>query len=212
MFLLVGGEELRHAVCRQLVHVAGLTGVAIGVVDGAERFFAFGVCAVPQFAHVLCVAVDVCEEGFESAHVFDCCRVAAADCAVPFVIYESGAVAAHADGDGHVIEVADVFGGGGLRVSEGVRRSLYSGEGVSVALSVVARDGSSVVLDDEGVRRVLRGRPVASSWDVDSVLGSFESSFDRRAGEWVAGAGEVVLPPSGWDDWMEPVVGDDDDE
>lgn len=39
-------------------------------------------------------------------------------------------------------------GGGGLRVSEGVRRSLYSGEGVSVALSVVARDGSSVVLDD----------------------------------------------------------------
>lgn len=110
MFLLVGGEELRHAVCRHLVHVAGLTDVAIGVVDGAERFFAFGVCAVPQFAHVLCVAVDVCEEGFESAHVFDCCRVAAADCAVPFVIYESGAVAAHADGDGHVIEVADVFG------------------------------------------------------------------------------------------------------
>lgn len=109
-------------------------------------------------------------------------------------------------------ESSDGYGGGGLRVSEGVRRSLYSGEGVSVALSVVARDGSSVVLDDEGVRRVLRGRPVASSWDVDSVLGSFESSFDRRAGEWVAGAGEVVLPPSGWDDWMEPVVGDDDDE
>lgn len=62
-------------------------------------------------------------------------------------------------------------GGGVLRVSEGVRRSLYSGEGVSVALSVVARDGSSVVLDDGDVRRVLRGRPVASEWDVDSVLG-----------------------------------------
>ena len=41
-----------------------------------------------------------------------------------------------------------------------------------MALSVVARDGSSVVLDDDGVRRVLRGRPVASEWDVDSVLGS----------------------------------------
>ena len=109
-------------------------------------------------------------------------------------------------------ESSDGYGGGGLRVSEGVRRSLYSGEGVSVSLSVVALDGSSVVLDDDNVRRVLRGRPVASSWDVDSVLGSFESSFDRRAGEWMAGAGDVVLPPSGWDDWMEPVVCDDDEE
>ena len=108
-------------------------------------------------------------------------------------------------------ESADGYSGGGLRVSEGVRRSLYSGEGVSVALSVVARDGLSVVLDDEGVRRVLRGRPVASEWDVDSVLGSFESSLDRRAGEWAAGAGDVVLPPSGWDDDMVPVVGDDDE-
>lgn len=68
-------------------------------------------------------------------------------------------------------ESSDGYGGGVLRVSEGVRRSLYSGEGVSVALSVVARDGSSVVLDDDDVRRVLRGRPVASEWDVDSVLG-----------------------------------------
>ena len=109
-------------------------------------------------------------------------------------------------------ESSDGDGGGGLRVSEGVRRSLYSGEGVSVSLSVVARDGSSVVLDEDDVRRVLRGRPVASEWDVDSVLGSFESSFDRRAGEWVAGAGEVVLPPSGWDGWMEPVAGDEGDE
>lgn len=108
-------------------------------------------------------------------------------------------------------ESSDGYGGGGLRVSEGVRRSLYSGEGVSVALSVVARDGSSVVLDDEGVRRVLRGRPVASEWDVDAVLRSFESSFDRRAGEWAAGAGDVVLPPSGWDDDMEPFVDDEDE-
>ena len=108
-------------------------------------------------------------------------------------------------------ESSDGYGGGGLRVSEGVRRSLYSGEGVSVALSVVARDGSSVVLDEDDVRRVLRGRPVASEWDVDAVFRSFESSLDRRAGEWAAGAGDVVLPPSGWDDWMEPVVGDDDE-
>ena len=77
-------------------------------------------------------------------------------------------------------ESADGCSGGGLRVSGGVRRSLYSGGGVSVSLSVVARDGSSVVLDDDGVRRVLRGRPVVSSWDVDLVLGLFELSFDRR--------------------------------
>lgn len=109
-------------------------------------------------------------------------------------------------------ESADGYSGGGLRVSVGVRRSLYSGEGVSVSLSVVARDGSSVVLDDAGVRRVLRGRPTASEWDVDAVFGSFESSFDRRAGEWAAGAGDVVLPPSGSDDWMEPFVDDDEDE
>lgn len=103
-------------------------------------------------------------------------------------------------------------GGGGLRVGEGVRRSLYSGGGVGVALSVVACDGSSVVLGDGVVRRVLRGRPVASSWGVDSVLGLFESSFGRGAGEWVSGAGEVVLPPSGWGDWVEPVAGDEGDE
>ena len=109
-------------------------------------------------------------------------------------------------------ESADGYSGGGLRVSEGVRRSLYSGKGVSVSLSVVARDGSSVVLGEDDVRRVLRGRPTASEWDVDAVFGSFESSFDRRAGEWAAGAGDVVLPPSGWDDDMEPFVDDDEDE
>ena len=108
-------------------------------------------------------------------------------------------------------ESSDGYGGGGLRVGEGVRRSLYSGEGVSVSLSVVARDGSSVVLDDDDVRRVLRGRPVASEWDVDSVFRSFESSLDRRAGGWAVGAGDVVLPPSGWDDDMVPVVDDEDE-
>lgn len=109
-------------------------------------------------------------------------------------------------------ESSDGNSGGGLRVSEGVRRSLYSGEGVSVRLSAVGRDGSSVVLGDEGVRRVLRGRPTASEWDVNALFGSFESSFDRRAGEWAAGAGDVVLPPSGWDDDMEPFVDDEGDE
>lgn len=109
-------------------------------------------------------------------------------------------------------ESADGNSGGGLRVSEGVRRSLYSSEGVSVSLSVVARDGSSVVLGEDDVRRVLRGRPVASEWDVDALFGSFEASFDRRAGEWMSGAGDVVLPPSGSDDLMEPFVDDDEDE
>ena len=112
---------------------------------------------------------------------------------------------------GCVVRVAAVTVAAGCVLGEGVRRSLYSGEGVSVALSVVARDGSSVVLDEDDVRRVLRGRPVASSWDVDSVLRSFESSLDRRAGEWAAGAGDVVLPPSGWDDELTPFVGDDDE-
>lgn len=109
-------------------------------------------------------------------------------------------------------ESADGNSGGGLRVSEGVRRSLYSGEGLSVSLSVVARDGSSVVLDDADVRRIVRGGPVAPEWAVDALFGSFESSFDRRAGTWAADAGDVVLPPSGWDDWMEPIVDEGEDE
>ena len=108
-------------------------------------------------------------------------------------------------------ESSDGYGGGGLRVSEGVRRSLYSGEGVSVALSVVARDGSRVTLGDAGARRVLAGRRAASQWGVESVLGPSRSSFDCRAGEWMAGAGGVVLPPSGWGDELTPFVGDDDE-
>ena len=32
------------------------------------------------------------------------------DCLVPFVVYEAGAVAFDADGDGHLVVVADVFG------------------------------------------------------------------------------------------------------
>ena len=46
-------------VCGDLVHVAGLTDVALGVVDGAERFFSLGVCAVPEFGAVERIGVDV---------------------------------------------------------------------------------------------------------------------------------------------------------
>ena len=101
----------------------------------------------------------------------------------------------------------------GLRVSDDA--SLWARGAGSVddrvVLSVVGRDGSRVTLGDAGVRRVFAGRQVASEWDVESMLGSFESSFDRRAGEWMAGAGDVVLPPSGWDDDMVPAVDDDDE-
>ena len=132
VFLLVGGEELRHVVCGDLVHVAGLTDVALGVVDGAERFFAFGVCAVPEFGAVEGVRVDVVQQGFEAAHVLAGCEVAAADCVVPFVVYEASRVAAEGDGDGHVVVVADVFGEVGLLfVGERVPRvgeRLHDGE------------------------------------------------------------------------------------
>ena len=57
MFLLVGGEELRHVVCRDLVHVAGGVEVALRVVEGAVGDAFFGVCAVPGFAEVLCAAL-----------------------------------------------------------------------------------------------------------------------------------------------------------
>ena len=43
------------------------------------------------------------------------------------------------------------------------------------------------------------------------MLGSFDATFDRDAGAWSAGAGDVVLPPSGWDDEMVPVVDDGDE-
>ena len=102
----------------------------------------------------------------------------------------------------------------GLRVSDGA--SLWARGAGSVddrvVLSVVGRDGSRVTLGDAGARRVLAGRPSASEWDVESMLGSFDATFDRNAGTWAAGAGDAVLPPSGWDDEMVPVVDGDDDE
>ena len=101
----------------------------------------------------------------------------------------------------------------GLRVSDGV--GLWARGAGSwddrVVLSVVGRDGSRVTLGDAEVRRVLAGRPSASEWDVESMLGSFDAAFERNAGAWAAGAGDVVLPPSGWDDDMVPAVDDDDE-
>ena len=75
---------------------------------GAVAFVAFGVCAVPQFAHVLRVAVDVVQEGFEAVQVFACGVVTFADFFVPVVGDEAGAGPAEADGDGHCLVVADV--------------------------------------------------------------------------------------------------------
>ena len=101
----------------------------------------------------------------------------------------------------------------GLRVSDGV--GLWARGAGSwddrVVLSAVGRDGSRVTLGDAEVRRVLAGRPSASEWDVESMLGSFDAAFERNAGAWAAGAGDVVLPPSGWDDDMVPAVDDDDE-
>ena len=102
----------------------------------------------------------------------------------------------------------------GLRVSDGVglwARGAGS-EDDRVVLSVVGRDGSRVTLGDAGARRMLAGRPVASEWDVESMLGAFDATFDRGAGTWAADAGDAVLPPSGWDDDMVPVVDDEGDE
>ena len=111
MSLLVGGEELRHVLRGDLVHVAGGVEVALRVVEGAVGGAFFGVCAVPRFAEVLCAAVDAAERGFDGALVcVGCAAVGVADCLVPFVVYEAGAVAFDADGDGHLVVVADVFG------------------------------------------------------------------------------------------------------
>ena len=101
----------------------------------------------------------------------------------------------------------------GLRVSDSA--SLWArgagSEDDRVVLSVVGRDGSRVTLGDGGARRVLAARPTASEWDVESMLGSFDAAFERGAGTWATGAGDVVLPPSGWDDDLVPVVDDEDE-
>lgn len=124
VFLLVGGEELRHVVCCDLVRVSGGVEVTLGVVEWPVGDSFFGVCAVPGFAEVLCAAVDVAERGFNGALVcVGCAAVGGVDCFVPFVVYEAGAVAFNADGDGHLVIVADVFGEVGLLlVGEAVPR------------------------------------------------------------------------------------------
>lgn len=102
-------------VCRDLVHVAGGVEVALSVVEWPVGGAFFGVCAVPLFAEVLRAAVDAAQRGFDGALVcVGCAAVGGVDCFVPFVVYEAGAVAFDADGDGHVVVVADVGGDVGL--------------------------------------------------------------------------------------------------
>ena len=98
-------------VCRRLVHVAGGVEVALRVVEGAVGDAFCGVCAVSGFAEVLCAAVDAAERGFDGALVcVGCAGVGGVGCFVPFVVYEAGAVAFDADGDGRGVDVAEVFG------------------------------------------------------------------------------------------------------
>ena len=106
--VLVGGEERGHVCERLLVRFASAVDLCARVVEGAVAFVAFGVCAVPQFAHVLRVAVDVVQEGFEAVQVFVCGVVIFADFFVPVIGDEAGAGPAEADGDGHRLVVADV--------------------------------------------------------------------------------------------------------
>ena len=195
-------------VCCDLVHVAGLTDVAIGVVDGAERFFAFWVCAVPGFGAVECVCVDVVQQGFEAARVLAGCEVAAAVCVVSFVVYEASRVAAEGDGDGRVVDVADVFGEVGLLLDgERVPRvgeRLHGGEvspGVPGGGSVsVVTDGGAVGCVAGGeygkahvgrVDGVLRVSAVLAFGGVDSVSGGSRVDLIEGADGAVAAVGVV---------------------
>lgn len=101
-------------VCCHLVHVACGIEVALSVVEWPVGGAFFGVCAV----------VDVAERGFDGALVcVGCAAVGGVDCFVPFVGDEAGAVAFNADGDGHLVVVADVAGEVGLLlVGEAVPR------------------------------------------------------------------------------------------
>lgn len=123
-----------HVVRRGLVRVAGGVGVVLGVVEGVVWFFAFGVCAVPQFTHVLCVTVDVVQGGFETVQVFGGGVVVFANILVSFVGDEAGAGAARADGGGRGVVVAGIGGEvGALFVCESVPRvggCLHGGGGL----------------------------------------------------------------------------------
>lgn len=131
MFLLVGGEGLRHVLRGVLVHVVGLAGVAVGVVDGVERFFALYRAELWDGA-VEGVRVGVVRQGFEAVRVLAGCRVAAAGCAAPFIVYEARRVAAGGDGVGRCVVVAGVAGEVGLLLAGGrvprVGGRLHGGE------------------------------------------------------------------------------------
>lgn len=203
-------------VCRHLVHVAGLLDVALGVVEWTVGIFVFGVCAVTEFASVEGVCVDVVQCGFEGAHVCVCRRVARADCLVPFVVHEAGAVAFNADGDGHLVVVADVFGEVGLLLvgeavprvgerghdgevcggvpdgpSDGVVRNVAGGGHVESVtghgvVELVKSGGSVGVVDGDGSVRC-----VAGGGRVDSLLGG--ASLDVNEGT-VGFVGSYIAP------------------
>lgn len=109
--VLVGGEERGHVCERLLVQFAGAVKLAARVVEEAVALLRFlRVCAFPHFSESERVAVDVCEEVFEGAHVFECGVVVVSDFLVPVVGDETRTVAAEADGDGYGVDVADVGG------------------------------------------------------------------------------------------------------
>ena len=154
VFLLVGGEELRHVLCRHLVHVSCGVEVTLGVVDGPVGDAFFGVCAVPGFAEVLCAAVDAAQRGFDCALVcVGCATVGGVDCFVPFVVYEAGAVTFDADGDGHCLVVANAFGEVGLLfVGERVPRVCERGhDGEVCGAGTEERRGFGDLVDLGGV-------------------------------------------------------------
>lgn len=109
--LLAFGQECGHSVQCALVRFAGAVKLAARVVEEAVALVRFlRVCAFPHFSESERVAVDVCEEVFEGAHVFECGVVVVSDFLVPVVGDETRAVAAEADGDGYGVDVADVGG------------------------------------------------------------------------------------------------------
>lgn len=66
------------------------------------------------------------------------------------------------------------------------------------------------LLDGTSRRKRKRLRPNGDSSPPSRGGESSQTNLDRSAGEWMSGAGDVVLPPSGWDDWMEPIVDEDE--
>lgn len=83
---LVGGQERGHGVQCVLVRFAGAVKLAARVVEEAVALLRFlRVCALPHFSEEERVAVDVREEGFEAAHIFERGVVVVSDFLVPVV-------------------------------------------------------------------------------------------------------------------------------